>query len=177
MTLKDKDYVIGARLTSGKQDVIMATREGMSIRFSEENVRDMGLTASGVRGITLGSSDRVISLIALEKKNGKLLTVTNLGYGKRSELSEYRPIHRGGKGIITYKLSDKVGKLAAVVEVQNQDTVLFITQKGKVKRQRAKGISIMGRATQGEAMVNISKTDEIVRAIQKPEDKFQDKQV
>lgn len=173
MTLKQNDYLIGAQLTHGTQDIIMTTRMGMCVRFSEQDVRDMGLAAAGVRGITLVSSDRVISLIALDKKNGKLLTVTNLGYGKRSDLSEYRTIKRGGKGIITYKLSDKVGFLAAALEVQNQDTVLFITKKGKVKRQRAKGIKEMGRATQGEAIVNISQTDEIIRAILKPEDKFQ----
>ena len=172
MTLKGSDEVVNAVLTNGNADVIMATEHGMAIRFSEQDVRDMGLTAGGVRGITLASGDQVIAMTPLTKKNSTVLTVTSLGYGKRSELKEYSVIKRGGKGIITYKVSDKVGRLASLLEVSDKDQILFITQKGRVKRQRAKAIKIMGRATQGVAVVAIAKKDNVVKAIFKPQDSF-----
>ncbi len=115
MTLKGADEVVNAVLTHGDTDVILATANGMAIRFSEQDVRDMGLTAAGVRGMTLSPGDRVVAMTPLTKKNSTILTVTSQGYGKRSELKEYSVIKRGGKGIITYKVSDKVGRMVSLL--------------------------------------------------------------
>ena len=170
--LKGEDAVVNAVITNGNSDIILATEQGMAIRFSEQDVRDMGLTAGGVRGMTLSPNDAVIAVTALTKKKSSLLTITSLGYGKRSDLKEYSTIKRGGKGIITYKISDKVGKMVSLLEVVDKDHVHFITKKGRVKRQRAKVIKIMGRATQGMAAVAVAQKDEIVQALFKPEEKF-----
>jgi DNA gyrase subunit A len=172
MGLKGEDEVVNAVITDGNSDVILATEQGMAIRFSEQDVRDMGLAAGGVRGMTLSPNDAVIAVTALTKKKSSILTITSLGYGKRSDLKEYSTIKRGGKGIITYKISDKVGKMVSLLEVVDKDHVHFITKKGRVKRQRAKVIKIMGRATQGMAAVAVAQKDEIVQVLFKPEEKF-----
>ncbi|MBN1464859.1 DNA gyrase subunit A [candidate division KSB1 bacterium] len=168
MSLRDSDEVVSAFLTDGDRQVIIATARGMAIRFSEQDVRDMGLSAGGVRGITLVTDDRVVSMTPLMKKKSTILTVTSLGFGKRSELSEYGTIKRGGKGIITYKLSDKVGVLAGLLEVVDKDQILFLTKKGKVKRVRAKSVKIAGRATQGVPLVVIPPRDEVISIHLKP---------
>jgi len=172
MGLKNSDQVISAALSSGENDVILATEQGMAIRFSEQDVRDMGLSAGGVRGMTLLPNDSVISMAVLTKKNGAVLTVTSLGFGKRSDLKEYSTIKRGGKGIITYKISDKVGRMAALIEVADKDQILFITKKARVKRQRAKAIRVMGRATQGVPVVSIAQKDIVAKVITRPQEKF-----
>ena len=172
MNLKGDDEVVSVVLTSGDNDVILGTEQGMAIRFSEQDVRDMGLTAGGVRGITLAPNDRVIAMIALTKKNASILTVTSLGFGKRSSLKEYSVIKRGGKGIITYKVSDKVGRMVSMLEVVDKDHIHFITRRGRVKRQRARAIKMMGRATQGVAVVAIAQKDKVVHAMFKPADSF-----
>jgi DNA gyrase subunit A len=155
-------------LTSGGDDVLIASAQGFGIRFSEQDIRDMGLQAAGVRGMSLAENDRVIGLITLQREKSTLLTVTELGFGKRNQLDEYNRIKRGGKGIVTYKINDKVGYLAAVLEVQENDEIIFITKKGKVKRLKAKFAKVMGRSTQGMAIANIAKNDLIDRAIFSP---------
>jgi DNA gyrase subunit A len=168
ISLKDKDRMVDAVLTSGGDDVLIASAQGFGIRFSEQDIRDMGLQAAGVRGMSLAQNDKVIGLITLRREKSTLLTVTDLGFGKRNQLDEYNRIKRGGKGIVTYKISDKVGHLAAVLEVQENDEILFITRKGKVKRLKAKFVKVMGRSTQGMAVANIAKNDVIDRAIFAP---------
>jgi len=170
MTLKEDDLVVGVAITSGGNDLLMATAEGMAIRFSEQDVRDMGLIAAGVRGMMLDEKDFIIGMIPILDDKSSLLTVTSRGFGKRSILKEYGVIKRGGKGIITYKISDKVGKLISLLEVQEKDQLLFITHKDKMKRQKAGSIKIAGRATQGEPLIAIGQNDRIVRVITAPQD-------
>jgi len=159
--LKDDDKVVNVCLTHGERDLVLATQTGMAIRFNEQDVRDMGLSAGGVRGITLSGDDKVISVLDLHKKKSTLLTVTSLGFGKRSDLQEFSRIKRGGKGIIALKVSDKVGTLASVLEVEDKETVMLITAKSKVKRIKAKDVKLMGRATHGAVMAAIPAKDEI----------------
>ena len=172
MSIKGNDQVIRVIQTSGDQEVLLATAQGMAIRFSEQDVRDMGLSAGGVRGITLAANDKVITMIPITNKKSSVFTVTSLGYGKRSSLSEYSTIKRGGKGIITYKVADKVGPLVGLLEVQDKDQIYLITKRGKIKRQRAKSIKKMGRATQGMGIATIAKNDEVAKAIFAPQQKF-----
>jgi len=172
MSLRGTDEVVDVFLTDGDRQVVIGTAHGMAIRFSEQDVRDMGLSAGGVRGVTLGTGDRVVSMVPLFKKKSTIFTITNLGFGKRSNLSEYGTIKRGGKGIITYKLSDKVGELIGLLEVVDKDQIIFLTKKGKVKRVRAKSVKIAGRATQGMAVVAIAKGDELASAQFKPKESF-----
>jgi DNA gyrase subunit A len=172
ISLKGADEVVSAFLTDGNRQVIIGTARGMAIRFVEQDVRDMGLSAGGVRGISLVAGDRVVSMVPLMKKKSTIFTVTSLGFGKRSDLSEYGTIKRGGKGIITYRLSDKVGEMVGLLEVVDKDQILFLTKKGKVKRVRAKSIKIAGRATQGMAAVAITQSDQVVSIHFKPEQSF-----
>jgi len=172
MSLKDTDKVVSSVITSGKNDVLMATAHGMAIRFSEQNVRDMGLTAAGVRGIALDKDDTVVSLIPLTKKKSSLFTVTNLGYGKRSALSEYAAKNRAGKGIINFRVTESVGKVVSVLEVQNKDSIFLITRKHRVKRLRAKSVKLTGRNSKPAALASFAKGDELVDAKLKPQDSF-----
>ena len=164
MNVKSDDQVVSACLTSGKDTILMATALGKAIRFSEQDVRDMGLSAGGIKGISLDKNDYVIGMIKItEDEKSTILSVTNLGYGKRSLLSEYGQIRRGGKGIVNYKVSDKVGRIAAISQVQDKDQICFITKNARKKRQRAKDIKVMGRATQGIVIANVAKGDEIFK--------------
>ena len=172
MSLKGDDEVVNAVVTDGNNDVILGTEQGMAIRFSEQDVRDMGLAAGGVRGMTLSPKDKIIAMTTLTKKKSSIFTVTSLGYGKRSELKDYSIIKRGGKGIITYKVSEKVGRMVALLEVEDKDHVHFITKKGRVKRLRSKAIKIMGRATQGAPIVSIAQKDEVAQSMFKPLENF-----
>ena len=170
MSLRGSDRLVGVVQTTGDSEVMLATAQGMAIRFNEQDVRDMGLSAAGVRGIMLEKDDRVVSLLAVRNAGSLLLTVTDRGFAKRSPLKEYSVIKRGGKGIITYKVSDKVGRLAAMAEAQDKDVLLFITQNDKVKRLKAGAIKVMGRATAGAATVSIAQNDRIVRVISAPQE-------
>ncbi len=172
MSLKDKDQVIAAFLTDGDREVIIGTAQGLAIRFSEQDVRDMGLGAAGVRGVTLAESDRVVSMVPLKKKNSTIFTITSLGFGKCSALSEYSTIKRGGKGLLTFKVSDKVGELVGLLEVVEKEQLLFVTQKGRVKRVRVTSVKTAGRATQGAPIVALPQNDRLVSAQIKPKEAF-----
>ena len=172
MSIKGDDEVVSAVLTNGENEVILATEHGMAIRFSEQDVRDMGLTAGGVRGITLMKDDQVITMTPITSKKASIFTVTQLGFGKRSELKEFSTIKRGGKGIIAYKVTDKVGLLVALLPVEDKDQIFLITKRGKIKRQRAKSIKKMGRATQGSVIASIAQNDVVQAAIYAPQQKF-----
>ncbi len=142
----------------------MATAEGRCIRFAEEEVREMGLSAGGIRGIELERKDVVVAVVALQSGKAKttIATLTNLGFGKRSELDEYGSTHRGGKGIVNYKTSPKVGRVTRVLEVKESDLIVWLSKKGKQKRLKAREIKTMGRATQGAAVAALKQGDEIV---------------
>jgi len=146
--LAEGDEVIAARRTSGSQEVMIATRNGKSIRFSEEEVRPMGRSAAGVRGMALVGDDEVVAVEILSP-GATILTVTESGYGKRTPLDAYRLQRRGGQGIITIRTTARNGKVVGAVQVLDDDHVMLITSGGKVLRCPVSSISVMGRATQG----------------------------
>jgi len=155
------DELIDVQVTDGKNDIVLATLHGMSIRFHEQDVRDMGRTATGVWGIALDKKDKVIDLVIIRRAS-TLLTVTAKGMGKRSELDEYRVQHRGGRGIITLKRSDKTGDVVALKEVLPDEELMMITKKGIVIRVPVEGIRMSGRNTQGVKVMNLTPGDLVV---------------
>jgi DNA gyrase subunit A len=158
--LEEGDGLIEAILTDGTQDIILAKKQGHAIRFPESEVRPMGRTAYGVKAVTLDDeTDGVVSMIAV-KRQATLLAVTENGYGKRSEIGEYRVSHRGGKGIITIKTTDRNGPVVAVKEVVDGDELMIITRSGQLIRMPVKGISVIGRNTQGVRLVNLAAAGE-----------------
>jgi DNA gyrase subunit A len=161
MGLKKGDKLNDVKLTNGKQDVVLGTRNGMAIRFHEEEARSMGRSAAGVRGIRLGKSDRVVGAVTLHRNDTTILVATEKGYGKRSEAEEYRISHRGGKGIFTVKTSDKTGKMVAIKEVTDTDDIVVITMKGVVIRQHASDIRVAGRNTQGVRLIRLDDGDTV----------------
>ncbi|HNR67730.1 MAG TPA: DNA gyrase subunit A [bacterium] len=163
ISLKEKDHLVSAFITDGEREILLATREGKAIRFQESDVRDMGLAAGGIRGMTLESGDEIVSALPLTlKKASTLLTVTSLGYGKRCQLDEYSLIKRGGKGIVNTKTNEKVGEVAGVMEVNEKQVVVLTTKKGRQKRVKIKDIKIMGRASMGMVAANIAKGDQVI---------------
>jgi len=160
ISIREGDALIDAKLTDGTQDILIGTRNGKAIRFQESEVRDMGRTAAGVKGIELEPGDAVIGVVAV-KREGTLLVVTERGYGKRSDIREYRLTGRGGKGMITFKTSEKSGKLVAMMEVLDDDDLMVISAKGMTLRQHVKDISIRGRNTQGVRLIKL-KGDDVI---------------
>ena len=154
--LEEDDALIEAMITDGTQDIILAKKKGLAIRFHEGEVRAMGRTAYGVKAVTLDDAeDEVVSMVGV-KRQATLLAVTEHGYGKRSEISEYRVSHRGGKGIITIKTTERNGNIVAVKEVVDGDELMIITRQGQLIRMPVKGISVIGRNTQGVRLVNLA---------------------
>ncbi len=154
------DRLIEAKLSEGKNDIIIGTRNGMAVRFNEKDVRDMGRTATGVRGIKLSKGDVVIGMIVIRNAT-TLMVVTEKGFGKRSEIEDYRLTKRGGKGVITVKTSDRNGKLIAIKEVNDGDELVIITTGGMVIRQAVSDLRIMGRNTQGVRLIRLNEGDDI----------------
>ncbi|MCO6472320.1 MAG: DNA gyrase subunit A, partial [Melioribacteraceae bacterium] len=160
INLAGNDSLIEVKLTEGKNDLIIGTKNGMAIRFNEKDVRDMGRTATGVRGIKLGAGDKVVGLIVI-KSVSTLLVVTDKGFGKRSKIDDYRITKRGGKGVITVKTSDRNGKMIAMMEVNDNDELVIITTKGMVIRQSVSDLRVMGRNTQGVRVIRLNEGDSI----------------
>jgi len=158
--LAEDDRLIGVRKTNGHQEVILGTRNGRAIRFHEEDVRAMGRTAAGVRGIRLSRSDRVVDM-ALVAEGATLLTVCENGYGKRTEFSEYKPQKRGGMGVIDIKTSRRNGKVVAMREVTDQEELILVTHKGMAVRIPVGSIRCIGRRTQGVKLVTTQKDDRV----------------
>ncbi len=155
------DQLIDAALTDGQSEIVLATRQGMAIRFHEEKVRDMGRGAYGVRGITLEDKDYVIGMVVI-RREATLLVVTGKGYGKRTDISDYRVTNRGGKGVINLKVTDKVGEVVAIKEALDSDELMIITQKGIIIRQPIGKIKVIGRNTQGVRLINLDAGDRVV---------------
>ena len=154
--LEEGDGLIEGILTDGTQDIILAKKKGLAIRFHENEVRAMGRTSYGVKAVTLDDEeDEVVSMVGV-KRQATLLAVTEHGFGKRSEISEYRVSHRGGKGIITIKTTERNGCIVAVKEVVDGDELMIMTRSGQLIRMPVKGISVMGRNTQGVTLVNLT---------------------
>jgi DNA gyrase subunit A len=155
------DAVIAARLTDGTAEVFIGTRAGMAIRFPETDVRPMGRTAYGVRGITLRDEDYVVAMETV-RAGGTLLTVTEQGFGKRTEIDEYRVQSRGGVGIINIATTERNGQVVGVAYVQEGDELLLITQQGMILRMQTGDVRAIGRATQGVKLIDIEGDDKVV---------------
>jgi len=163
MGVEDDDAVIGVQLTDGTKEILLGTRDGMSIRFPETDVRPMGRTAYGVRGISLREGDRVVAMEAVEPGGtGTVMTVCENGYGKRTALDEYRVQSRGGVGIISIHTTERNGRVVGVSYVRDEDELMLITQLGKVLRMPTSGIRAIGRATQGVRLIEIESEDRVV---------------
>ena len=161
MGVEDGDSVIAAQISDGNGEIFIGTRDGMSIRFKETDVRPMGRAAFGVRGITLREGDAVVAMEVL-KPGGTILSVTEQGYGKRTELEDYRIQSRGGIGIINIQTSDRNGKVVGITQVTDDDELMLITQQGKILRMASKDIRTIGRSTQGVRLIDIEGEDRAV---------------
>jgi DNA gyrase subunit A len=159
--LRDGDKLVGVEITSGEDDIMLFSANGKSIRFKEADVRAVGRTAIGVRGIRLADKDEVVSLIVAEPEN-PILTATEKGYGKRTALDEYRSQARGGAGVISIKTSVRNGKVVGAIQVTDEDEMMLISNKGTLVRARASDVSIIGRNTQGVTLINIAKAEKLV---------------
>lgn len=155
------DKLIDVQLTNGKQEILIGTHSGMAIRFNERDIRAMGRTAAGVRAIKLDKKDYVVGLVAVKRAGTSILVVTDKGFGKRSELDDYRITRRGGKGVITMKSSDKNGSMISIREVVDNDDLMIITTKGIMIRQNMGEIRVMGRNTQGVRLIKLHDNDTI----------------
>jgi len=161
ITLEKEDELIAVRKTSGTDDLIIGTRKGLSIKFNEEDVRDTGRTAMGVRGIRLTEGDEVVAAEVAEERTA-ILTVAENGFGKRTRIEDYPLQGRGGKGVISIKLTEKGGKVVGLLQVRDEDEVVMITSGGKLIRTTAENISIHGRNTQGVKLMETSHDDRIM---------------
>jgi DNA gyrase subunit A len=167
LTIDEGDSLIAARLTDGNQDIILASRDGKSIRFPEENCRPMGRTARGVRGMNLENADQVIGMqVVSDATSASLVTVTENGYGKRTDIGEYRVQSRSGKGIITIKTSERNGKVVDIKLVDDSQDLMFITDQGKLLRTSVGNIRVIGRNTQGVRFMVLEESERIVAVAQ-----------
>ncbi len=163
ITVREGDELLEARLTNGHYHIMLAIRSGRAIRFPEESVRPMGRTASGVRGIRLAdeNSDYVVGMITIENQEKNILVVSEKGYGKRSDIEDYRITNRGGKGVKTINITKKTGSLIALKDVTDNHDLMIITQQGILLRSPVSALRVMGRATQGVRLINLKENDSI----------------
>jgi DNA gyrase subunit A len=159
--IDEGDAVMSVQLSDGKSEIVIGTRDGMAIRFPEDDIRAMGRTAYGVKGIVLRDDDEVVGMEVL-RPGGTILTVTENGYGKRTEIDEYRVQSRGGIGIINIQTSERNGKVIGVACVLENEELMFITEQGMILRTQANGISLIGRATQGVRLIDMDEGDRTV---------------
>lgn len=160
VNLREDDELIAVRLTDGNQEIIMGTRNGMSVRFKESDVRTMGRSATGVKGISLDDDDDVIDMDVI-KPNAEVLIVTANGYGKRTPVEEYRIQSRGGKGIKTHNVTERSGHVVGLKVVEPEEDLMIITTSGIIIRTEMKGISVMGRYTQGVKLIRLSENEQV----------------
>ncbi|WP_411897223.1 DNA gyrase subunit A [Elizabethkingia occulta] len=160
--IREDDQLLGARLTDGTSEIMIATKNGKCIRFPEEKVRSVGRTSIGVKGITMEDSDEVIGMIAIsDKENETVLVVSENGYGKRTAVEDYRITNRGGKGVITLNITDKTGQLIAINNVTNEHDLMIINKSGVAIRMSVEEMRVMGRNTQGVRLINLKGNDAI----------------
>jgi DNA gyrase subunit A len=165
ITIREGDQLLEAALTNGKNEIMIATKFGKVCRFPEEKVRPMGRNASGVIAVDLndeeGAKNEVIGMICIDDLQSNVLVVSEKGYGKRSEIDEYRITNRGGKGVKTINVTEKTGHLVAIKSVTDANDLMIITKEGITIRLSVAALRVMGRATQGVRLINISEEDEI----------------
>jgi len=162
ISINEGDRLLNVKLTNGDNNIIIAARSGRAIRFHESNVRPMGRTAAGVRGITLkDDKDIVVEMVAITRENANLLVVSEKGYGKRSDIEDYRITKRGGKGVKTLNVTEKTGELVAIKEVIDSDDLMIINKSGITIRMAVESLRVMGRATQGVRLIKVNENDSI----------------
>jgi DNA gyrase subunit A len=161
INIREGDTLIDVRITEGESEVILATRDGMAIRFNEADARSMGRATEGVRGINLRGDDVVVGMVPV-REGSNLLVVTEKGMGKRTAVDAYRLQRRGGYGVINIKTSDKTGQVVAIKGVSDDEQLMLITRKGVVNRQKIDEIRTIGRATQGVRLMNLDKGDQVM---------------
>jgi DNA gyrase subunit A len=171
ISLRDDDRLIEAVTSSGSDELILSTRKGLSIRFSEKEVRSMGRQAAGVKALNLGKSDIVVSM-KIVREGGTIMTVTELGFGKRTHESDYRRQSRGGKGIITLKVTGKTGNVVGSIFVGDDDELMLISDKGKIIRIRMNEVRVVGRNTQGVRLMEMEDEDRL-KAIARPAERVE----
>lgn len=162
ININEGDQLLEASLTTGSSEIVMALRSGRAIRFNESTVRPMGRTATGVRGVTLAhDKDEVVGMIAIDSPDATVLVVSEKGYGKRTDIEDYRVTNRGGKGVKTISITDKTGDLVAIKNVTDADDLMIINKSGIVIRIAVSELRVMGRATQGVRLITLKGNDEI----------------
>lgn len=163
ITVRDGDVLLEALLTNGSNEIMLASKEGKVVRFNESTVRPMGRNASGVKGINLGDvkNNEVIGMIALPDANSNVMVVAEKGYGKRSDIEEYRVTNRGGKGVKTINITEKTGNLIAIKDVTDKNDLMIINKSGIIIRLSVADLRVIGRATQGVRLINLKEGDEI----------------
>jgi DNA gyrase subunit A len=173
ITVRDGEMLLEAKLTNGTSEIMMALKSGRAIRFPEAKVRPMGRNASGVRGVTLADdNDAVVGMVCAETTSTQVLVVSENGYGKRSEIEEYRITNRGGKGVKTINVTEKTGYLIAILGVKDEDDLMIITRGGITIRTPIEDLRVQGRATQGVRLINLKGTQSIaaVTCVEKEEE-------
>lgn len=168
ITIREDDQVIQVRLTNGNNEIILANKQGRAIRFHESTVREMGRMATGVKGMTLDENcdDEVIGMICMKDLDKEtIMVVSERGYGKRSEIGDYRITNRGGKGVKTLNITDKTGNLVAIKSVTDENDLVIINKSGITLRMKVSDVRIMGRATQGVRLINLEKRDDEIASV------------
>jgi DNA gyrase subunit A len=171
ITIRENDELLEAKLTNGTNEIVLATSSGRAIRFNEATVRPMGRNASGVRGVSLGeNNDEVIGMICVEDIYSTILVVSEKGYGKRTDLEDYRITGRGGKGVKTISITEKTGSLVGILSVTDEDGLMIICKSGLTIRLAIDKLRIMGRATQGVRLINLKGSDSIAGLAKSPKE-------
>ena len=176
MEIKEGDELIQAKISNGIDNIIMATKDGKSIRFTEESVRSTGRRTKGVKGINIGKDDNVIGMLVL-KNDGHVLVASENGYGKKSKTEEYRTQQRSGKGVYTLKKTPKTGSLVSILEVVESDDIMIITSSGVMIRQQTSAIRTIGRNTQGVRLIKLdgnAKISSVTKVVKEDEDEDED---
>jgi DNA gyrase subunit A len=162
ITIREDDKLLEVKLTNGDNHIVIAKKSGRAIHFHEQDVRPMGRTAAGVRGVTLeGDQDKVVGMVCVSRVDSDLMVVSEKGYGKRSSIEDYRITKRGGKGVKSINVTEKTGELVAIKEVVDTDDLMIINRSGITIRMEVKGVRVMGRATQGVKLIRINEGDSI----------------
>jgi DNA gyrase subunit A len=173
ITVREGETLLEARLTNGTSEIMMALKSGRAIRFPEAKVRPMGRNAAGVRGVTLkDEQDEVVGMVCAESTSTQVLVVSEKGYGKRSEIEEYRITNRGGKGVKTINITEKTGDLIAIIGVKDEDDLMIITRSGITIRTPVEDLRVQGRATQGVRLIKLKENENIaaVNVVDKEEE-------
>jgi DNA gyrase subunit A len=173
ITVREGEELLEAKMTNGTSEIMMALKSGRAIRFPEAKVRPMGRNASGVRGVTLkDEQDEVVGMVCAETVNTQVLVVSENGYGKRSDIEEYRVTNRGGKGVKTINITEKTGSLIAIIGVKDEDDLMIITRSGVTIRTPVEDLRVMGRNTQGVRLITLKGNQSIaaVACVEKDEE-------